>query len=69
MLSTGFGETPMAARWRRRCIRPKVLLTGETHVVDLLAGGWELRMGIKLLWGYCMSMGFTPGELAVVERL
>ena len=47
----------------------KVLLAGEAHDVDLLAGGWEPRMGIKLLWGYRMSMRFTPGEPVVVERL
>lgn len=47
----------------------KVLLAGEEHDVDLLAGGWEPRMGIKVLWGYRMSMRFTPGDPVVVERL
>ena len=37
--------------------------------MDILAGGWEPRMGLKFLQGYRISMRFTEGEAVNVERL
>jgi len=47
----------------------RILLAGEARDVDILAGGWEPRMGLKLLQGYRISMRFTEGEAVNVERL
>ena len=47
----------------------RILLAGESQDVDILAGGWEARMGLKLLQGYRISMRFTEGETVRVERL
>ncbi len=46
----------------------RILLVGEARDVDILAGGWEPRMGLKLLQGYRISMRFVEGE-AVSRRL
>lgn len=47
----------------------RILLAGEARDVDILAGGWKPRMGLKLLQGYRISMRFTEGEAVNVERL
>ena len=47
----------------------RILLAGEARDVDILAGGWEPRMGLNLLQGYRISMRFTEGEAVHVERL
>ena len=47
----------------------RILLAGEARDVEILAGGWEPRMGLNLLHGYRISMRFTAGEAVSVERL
>lgn len=47
----------------------KILLAGEAQDVEVLAGGWEPRMGLALLWGYRVSMRFVEGEVVIAERL
>ena len=47
----------------------KVLLAGEAHDVDILAGGWEALMGIYLLEGCRIRMRFVAGEAVGIERL
>ncbi|MDQ2800772.1 MAG: hypothetical protein M3Y13_14170 [Armatimonadota bacterium] len=47
----------------------KILLAGEAQDVELLAGGWEPRMGLRLLEGYRISMRFIEGGVVSVERL
>ncbi len=47
----------------------KVLLAGEAHDLELLAGGWEPRMGLALLQGYRVSMRFVEGGAVEVSRL
>ncbi len=46
----------------------RILLAGEAQDVDILAGGWEPRMGLKLLEGYRISMRFVEGGAVSVER-
>jgi predicted aspartyl protease len=46
----------------------KVLLAGEAHDIELLAGGWEARMGIHLLENCRISMRFVEGEAVTVEK-
>jgi len=46
-----------------------ILLAGEAQDVDILAGGWEPRMGLRLLEGYRISMRFVEGGAVTVERL
>ncbi len=47
----------------------RILLAGEAQDVDILAGGWEPRMGLRLLEGYRISMRFVEGGAVTVERL
>ncbi len=47
----------------------RILLAGEARDVDILAGGWEPRMGMHLLQGCRISMRFREGEAVNVERL
>ncbi len=47
----------------------QVLLMGEAHPVDILAGGWEARMGLALFQNCRLSMRFVPGEEVRAERL
>ena len=47
----------------------RILLAGEAQDVDILAGGWEPRMGLTLLQGYRISMRFVEGEVVEVEHL
>ena len=47
----------------------RILLAGEARDVDILAGGWEARMGLKLLQGYRISMRFVEGEAVSAECL
>ena len=46
----------------------RILLAGEARDVDILAGGWEPRMGMHLLQGCRISMRFREGEAVSVER-
>lgn len=39
----------------------KILLAGEVQDVELLSGGVEPRMGLRLLEGYRISMRFVEG--------
>lgn len=47
----------------------RILLAGEARDVDVLAGGWEARMGLGLLDGWQIRMRFVEGEAVEVERL
>ena len=47
----------------------QILLMGEAQSVDILAGGIEPRMGLKLLDNCRVSMRFLPGEPVEAERL
>lgn len=47
----------------------RILLAGEVQDVDILAGDWEPRMGLRLLEGYRISMRFVEGGAVSVERL
>ncbi len=47
----------------------QILLMGEAQDVDILAGGIEPRMGLKLLDDCRVSMRFVPGEAVEAERL
>lgn len=47
----------------------KILLAGEAQDVEVLAGGIQARMGLKLLEGYRISMRFVEGGAVTVERL
>ena len=47
----------------------RTLLAGEARDVDILAGGWEARMGLNLLQGCRISMRFVEGGAVSVERL
>ena len=47
----------------------QILLMGEAQDVDLLAGGFEPRMGLALLEGCRVSMKFVAGEAVCAERL
>lgn len=46
----------------------RILLAGEAQDVDILAGGWEARMGLRLLDGYRISMRFVEGGSIEVVR-
>ena len=46
----------------------KILLAGEARDVDILAGGWEPRMRLRLLQGYRISMWFVEGGTVSAER-
>lgn len=62
-------EFPDGSRVEATVHPARILLAGEAQDVDILAGGWEPRMGLKLLQGYRISMRFTEGEAVNVERL
>ena len=47
----------------------QILLMGESQSVDILAGGIEPRMGLKLFNGCKLSMRFVAGETVEAERL
>ena len=47
----------------------QVLLMGEAHSVDILAGGTHARMGMHLLNGCRISMKFVSGEPVEAEKL
>ncbi len=47
----------------------RILLAGEAQDMDILAGGFEPRMGLELLKSYRVSMRFVEGEAVSVERL
>ena len=46
----------------------KILLAGEAVDVDILAGGYEPRMGLALLQDCRLSMNFAAGEAVSIER-
>ena len=46
----------------------QILLMGEAQDVDILAGGFEPRMGLKLLDDCRISMRFVPGADVCAER-
>lgn len=46
----------------------QILLAGEAQDIELLTGGQEARMGLKLLWGYRISMRFVEGGAVTVEK-
>lgn len=62
-------EFPDGSRIEATVHPAKILLAGEAQDVDILAGGYEPRMGLKLLEGYRVSMRFVEGEAVTVERL
>ena len=62
-------EFPDGSRVEATVHPARILLAGEAQDVDILAGGWEPRMGLNLLQGYRISMRFTEGEAVNVERL
>ena len=46
----------------------KILLAGEAHEIDLLAGGFEPRMGLALFQNCRLSMAFTEGGAIQMEQ-
>ena len=46
----------------------KILLAGEAVNVDILAGGYEPRMGLALLQNCRLSMSFTAGAAISIGR-
>ena len=62
-------EFPDVSRVEATVHPARILLAGEAQDVDIPAGGWEPRMGLKLLQGYRLSMRFTEGEAVNIERL
>ena len=62
-------EFPDGSRIEATIHPARILLAGEAQDVDILAGGWEPRMGLRLLQGYRISMRFVEGGAVSVERL
>jgi len=62
-------EFPDGSRTTATVHPAQILLMGEALSVDILAGGWEPRMGMHLLDGCRISMRFMPGEAVEAERL
>jgi len=62
-------EFPDGSRTEATVHPARILLAGEAQDVDVLAGGWEPRMGLKLLQGYRISMRFVEGGAVSVEKL
>lgn len=62
-------EFPDGSRIEATIHPAPILLAGESRDVDILAGGWEPRMGLNLLQGYRISMRFVEGRAVSVERL
>ncbi len=46
----------------------QVLLAGEAHAVDLLAGGNQPRLGLALFEGCRLQIAFTEGGAVELER-
>ena len=61
-------EFPDGSRIEATVHPARILLAGEAQDVDVLAGGWEPRMGLRLLQGYRISMRFVEGAAVEVER-
>ena len=62
-------EFPDGSRIEATIHPAQILLMGEAREVDILGGGIEARMGLKLLDGCKISMKFTAGEEVRAERL
>lgn len=62
-------EFPDGSRIEATVHPGQVLLAGEAQSVDILAGGIEARMGLRLLEGCKISMRFVEGGEVRVERL
>ena len=62
-------EFPDGSRITATVHPAQVLLMGEAQPVDILAGGSEPRMGMRLLDGCRISMRFALGEAVEAERL
>ncbi len=62
-------EFPDGSRITATVHPAQILLMGEAQHVDILAGGIEARMGLKLLDDCRVKMRFVPGEAVEAERL